>query len=191
MDNQDDKKNKGSFWTNLPEVIKAIATIITAIGALAGLILALDQIGALDKFKPTPTPTPTPVPRFGWAVDFELEFDEGYWKLGQNSYEIIADCPDIAAFGDRDNRFEFSVDETAQLFPDDVVEFRFFGIPSPNKGEPQLSSINPKQKTKIALDYVNLSMEQAQQAVNECQVQAIINDQWTVQLSPIGPTPEK
>jgi hypothetical protein len=189
MENQDDNKNKGSFWSNLPEIIKSIATILTAIGGLAGLILALNQIGAFDQFRPAPTPTSTPVPKFGWAVSFEYEFEQGFWKPGNNSYETIVDCPDIAAFGDSDNRIEFSVDEKAPLFPDAVVEFHYFGIPSPNKGESRLTSINPNQKTKIDFGYVNISLEQAQQAINECQAKAIINDQGTIQLSPIGPLP--
>jgi hypothetical protein len=189
----DDKKdkNKTSFWSNLPEAIKAIATIITAIGGLAGLILALNEIGALDQFKPTPTPTQTPISTYGWSVYFEQEIDEYFWKPGINSYQIIADCPDTEFFGDIDKRIEFSVNENAQLFPNNVIEFRFNGIPSPNKGEPKLSSINPKQNTKIVLGYVNLSLEQATQATKECQVQAIINDKGMFQLSPIGPTPGK
>jgi hypothetical protein len=87
-------------------------------------------------------------------------------------------------------RIEFSVDENAPLFPDDVVELRFFGIPPPNKGESNLSSIHPNQKTKINLGYSNISFEQATQALNECQVKAIVNDTWTLQMSPMGPTPE-
>lgn len=186
----EDDKNRTSFGSNLPEVIKAIAAIITAIGGLAGLILALNQIGALDRFKPAPTPTQTPVPKFGWVINFEQAVDESTWKPGKNSYEIIADCPDIGALGDIDKRIEFFVDENAQLFPNNVVELHYFGIPSPNGG-PRLSSINPKQKTKIILSYTNLSLEQAGQAANECQVKAIINDTWTVQLSPSSPTPGK
>ncbi len=58
MENHDDKKNKGSFWSNLPEIIKAIAAIITAIGGLAGLVLALNEVGALDRLKPTPSLPP-------------------------------------------------------------------------------------------------------------------------------------
>ena len=111
---------------------------------------------------------PTSIPKFGWAVYFEIALKAGYWKLGTNSYEIVADCPDIEALGDIDKRIEFSVDENTQLFPNDVVEFHFFGIPSPNDGEPNLSSINPNQKTKIVLGYTNISLEQATQAVNEC-----------------------
>lgn len=135
-------------------------------------------------------PTSTRIPKFGWAVYFEIAFKEGYWKLGTNSYEIIADCPDIESLGDIDKRIEFSVDENAQLFLNDVVEFHFFGIPSPNSGESNLLSINPNQKTKIILGYTNISLEQAIQAINECQVKAIINDKWMVQMSPIGPTSE-
>ena len=193
MQSDDDKKdkNKPSFWSTLPEAIKAIAAIITAIGGLAGLILALNEIGALDQFKPTSTPTQTPIPAFGWAVYYEIEMDEYYWKPGLKSYQIIADCPNTEFFGDIDKRIEFSVDENARLFPNNVVEFHFSGISSPNKGEPKLSSINPKQKTKIVLGFVNLSLEQATQATNECKVQAIINDNGVFQLSPVGPMPEK
>ena len=36
----------------------------------------------------------------------------------------------------------------------------------------------------------NISFEQATQALNECQVKAIVNDTWTLQMSPMGPTPE-
>jgi len=191
MQSDDSKKdkNKSSLWSNLPEAIKAIAAIITAIGGLAGLILALNEIGALDQFKPTPIPTQTPIPEYGWAVYYEFEMDEYFWKPGVKSYQIIADCPGTDF--DIDKRIEFSVDENAQLFPNNVVEFHFNGILSPNKGEPKLSSINPKQKTKIVLGYANISLEQATQTVNECQAQAVINDKSTAQLSPIGPTPEK
>jgi hypothetical protein len=185
--NDDKEKKEGSFWKNLPEVIKAIAAVITAIGGLAGLLLALNQLGALEQFKPTPTPTVSPVPQFGWALYFEYEFDDGFWKSGNNSYELIADCPDSDAFGDIDKRTEFTVDDNAQLFSDNVVEFRFFGISSPNQKASRLSSIHPSQKTKIIFGYTNISLEQAQQAVTECQVKAIINDQWTVQLSPVEP----
>lgn len=186
MENHDNE-NKGSFWSNLSETIKAIAAVITALGGLAGLILALNQIGAFDQFKPAPPPTSTPVPKFGWEIDFEYGFKAGFWEPGSHSYEIIANCPAIEAFGDVDIRTGFSVDQNAQLFPNDVVELHYFGIPSPNKGEPRLSSVNPNQKTKILLGYSNLSLEQAQQGINECQVKAIIDDQWTAQLSPIGP----
>jgi len=140
---------------------------------------------------PPINPTDTLIPKFGWTVYFEIEFNEGYWKPGNNSYQIVADCPDIEFLGDIDTRIQFSVDENAQLFPNNVVEFHFFGIPSPNSGEPGLSSINQNQKTKIILGYTNISLEQATQAVNECQVKAIINDKWTLQMSPIGPTPAK
>ncbi|RPJ26876.1 MAG: hypothetical protein EHM33_09970 [Chloroflexi bacterium] len=134
--------------------------------------------------------TDTPIPKFAWTVYFEIEFKEGYWKPGNNSYQIVADCPDIEFLGDIDNRIEFSVDENAQLFPDTVVEFHFFGIPSPDNTEPSLSSINPNQRTKIILGYTNIRLEQATQAVNECQVRTIVNDKWTLQMSPIGPAPE-
>jgi hypothetical protein len=149
------------------------------------------QIIPSSTTSPPISPTNTPIPKFGWAVYFEIGFNEGYWKPGTNSYKIIADCPDIEGLGDVDTRIEFAVDENAQLFLNKVVEFHFFGIPSPNSGEPGLSSINPNQKTKIILGYTNISLEQATQAVNECQVKAIINDRWTAQMSPIGPTPEK
>lgn len=137
------------------------------------------------------SPTNTLIPKFGWAVYFEIGFNEGYWKPGTNSYRMIADCPNIEFLGDIDRRIEFSVDQNAQLFPGKVVEFHFFGIPSPNTGEPGLSSINPNQKTKIVLGYTNISLEQATQAVNECQVNVIVNDKWMLQMSPFGPTPEK
>jgi hypothetical protein len=191
MENRDDKIKKGSFWSNLPELIKAFATIITAIGGLAGLLLALNQIGALDQFKPTPTPTPTPVSKFGWAVNFEYEFHSGYWKSETNSYEIIIDCPDFDMFGDIDKRIEFVVDEKSTLFPDAVVELRYFGILFPDKENSRLPSINPEQKTKIIFGYINISQEQAQQAGKECEATAIINDLWTLQLSPVGPIPAK
>jgi hypothetical protein len=135
-------------------------------------------------------PASTPIPKFGWAVYFEIALKEGFWKPGTNSYEILADCPDVEYFEDVDQRSEFSVDQNAQLFPNKVVEFHFFGIPSPNSGEPRLSSINPNQRTKIILGYTNIGSEQATQAINECQVKAIINDKGVAQMSPIGPIPE-
>ncbi len=191
MSNIDDHK-KGSIWSNLPETLKALAAIITAIGSLAGLLIALNQIGALDKFKPAPAPTPTQVAKYGWAVYFEYEFGANFWKPGMNSYQIVIDCPDTAYFGDINGQVDFSVDANAQLFPDNVVELRSFGILSPNAGEPNLSSIHPGQKTKILAGYMNISQEQANQAINECQTQAIINNDITaIQLSPVGPVPEK
>ena len=135
-------------------------------------------------------PTNTSIPKFGWSVYFEIVLKEGYWKPGTNSYELLAYCPDVESLGDIDKRIEFSVDQNTPLFPNKVVEFHLFCIPSPNHGEPNLTSINPNQKTKIVLGYTNISLEQATQAINECQVKAIINDKWTAQMSPIGPTPE-
>jgi hypothetical protein len=182
---------------------------ISPVSRISSILIGIVMIGAatwlsFPSFLPSPDltpksikdptselPTSTPVPKFGWVVYFEIAFKEGYWKPGTNSYEISADCPDVEYLGDIDKRIEFSVDQNAQLFPDKVVEFHFFGIPSPNKGEPNVSSINPNQKTKIVLGYTNISLEQAAQAINECQVKTIINDKWTAQMSPIGPTPEK
>ena len=134
--------------------------------------------------------TSTTVPEFGWMVYFEIGLREGFWKPGTNSYQIHADCPDNEGLVDIDERIEFSVDENALLYPDDVVELRFFCIPSPKKGESILSSIHPNQKTKIILGYSDISFEQATQALNECQVKAVVNDIWMLQLSPVGPTPE-
>jgi hypothetical protein len=134
--------------------------------------------------------TSTTVPEFGWMVYFEIGLREGFWKPGTNSYQILADCPDSEVFAYVDQRIEFSVDENAPLFSDEVVELRFFGIPPPNKGASNLSSIHPHQKTKIILGYSNISFEQATQALNECQVKAIVNDIWMLQLSPVGPTSE-
>jgi hypothetical protein len=135
--------------------------------------------------------TTTPIPKFGWVVYFEIGLKEGFWKPRMNSYQILSNCPDVELLGDIENRIEFSVDENAQLFPNNVIELHFWGISLPYGQEPQISSINPEQKTKIILGYTNVSFEQATQALNECQVKAIVNDKWTLQMSPIGPTPEK
>ena len=182
---------------------------ISPVSRMFSILIGLIMIGAATELSfpsftrspdatPEPTkeptaapPTSTPIPKFGWMISFEIGLKEGYWKPGMNSYEILADCPDVESLGDIDKRIEFSVDENSQLFPEDVVELRFFGIPSPNGREPNLSAIHPNQKTKIILGYTNISLDQATQAVNECQVKAIVNDIWTLQLSPIGPTPEK
>ncbi len=192
MTESGEKKKEGSFWSGLPETIKAIAAVITAIGGLAGLILALNQIGALDALKPSPTPTPTAVPKYGWEIDFEEDLPTSIWKIGQNSYQIIATCGQkIEGVDELNTRIEFTVDPAAQLFPSDIVELRFFGIRSPNPGGPRLTSINPDQRTKMVLGYNNISVEQATQAASECQVKAVINDAVTVQMSPVGPTPQK
>lgn len=52
--NQQDKT--GSFWSNLPAIIKAIAILLPTIG---GLLLVLCQIGIIN-CTPTDTPTSTP-----------------------------------------------------------------------------------------------------------------------------------
>ena len=192
MADSGEKKKEGSFWSSLPEAIKAIAAVITAIGGLAGLILALNQIGALNALKPQATPTPTAVPKYGWEIDFEEDIPKSIWKLGQNSYQIIATCAHtIEGVEDVNSRIGFTVDPNARLFPNDVVELRFFGIPSPNRGEPRLTSINPDQRTRIVLGYNNISVEQAAQVANECQVKAVINDSSTLQISPMGPRPQQ
>ena len=187
MDNLNGEKNKGSFWSNLSEVMKAIIGIITAIGSLGGLLLVLSEIGMLDQFKPVQAPTATAVPKFGWAIYFEHELDEGYWKPGDNSYQFTVDCPDTEYFGDVDKLVEFSVDQNAELFPNETVELRFFGIPSPTDGDPKLSAINPEQKTKFTIGYANLSQEQAQLGYAECNAQIVVNGQWKLQLSPSEP----
>jgi hypothetical protein len=181
---------------------------ISAASRMFSILSGMAMIGvavwlSFPNLLPSPDATPEPdsattaeiaistsIPKFGWMVYFEIGLKEGFWKPGTNSYQILADCPNSESFGDVGQRIEFSVDENAPLFPDDVVELRFFGIPSPNKGESNLSSIHPNQKTKIILGYSNISFEQATQALNECQVKAIVNDTWTLQMSPMGPTPE-
>jgi hypothetical protein len=201
-------KTKEIEVPKLPVVPRILSSLVRIV--LIGIAIWLPN--PLQQAEPT-TPTPIPatqlqiipvsatsspinstntsIPKFGWVVYFEIALKEGFWKPGTNSYEIVADCPDVEYLGDIDKRIEFSVDQNAQLFPNKVVEFHFFGIPSPNPGEPNLSSINPNQKTKIILGYTNIRLEQATQAINECKVNAIINDKGTAQMSPISPTPEE
>ena len=154
----DEKNKKGSFWSNLPEIIKAFAAIITALGSLGGLLLALNQLGVIGSVEAEPTASV--VPKFGWEIYFEHELGEGYWKSGNNSYQFIVDCPDTDAFGDIDNLVEFSVNQSANLYPNDILELRFFGIPSPNEGEGRLETINPDQNTKFIIYWLFQISEQ-------------------------------
>ncbi len=124
MQTNSNDKNKVSFWSGLPDTLKAIAAIITAIGGLAGLLLALDQLGALDRFKPVPAPTSTSVPVYGWQIWFEEKVNTTAWRLGDNYYELTVDCPEIGDIKPYNTRVDFAVDPNARLFPDKVLDLR-------------------------------------------------------------------
>ena len=77
------KKDKNVFWSNFPEIIKAIATILTAIGGLAGLILALNEVGAFDRYKSKPPFVLDLQPECGTTYTVEagkpIELHYGLW----------------------------------------------------------------------------------------------------------------
>jgi len=135
--------------------------------------------------------SPTSVPEFGWSVIFKYDFDEDYWTIGKHSYRIIANCPDTEYFGDIDTSGTFIVDENAYLMPPiAVIEFTYNYIGVKWDGYTFYpGSFRPIQKSRILFGYGRLSLEQANQAILECQVRTIIDGKTKLKLLPDNPIP--
>jgi hypothetical protein len=143
---------------------------------------------------PLPTKTSTPISEFVWYVIFKNDFDENYWVPGKHSYQIIANCPDTEYFGDVDTNMTFIVDKNAHFFGlgDAVIEFYFNSIGIAYDGyEYYPGSFNPQQKSRLFFGYSGLNLEQANQAIIECRVNAIIDGEKNLELLPEKLIPPK
>ena len=134
-------------------------------------------------------PVTTVVPKYGWRIYFQYEFETGFWKSGLNYYRIIANCPDTEYFGDYDGSMTFLVDENDTMFSaNTVIELYYFGMRAVADGYEYMRAVNPRQRTRIVFGYRDLSLEQVTEAINECQIRAIINRNVKVHLLPTEPT---
>lgn len=133
--------------------------------------------------------TATAVPELGWGVLFKYDFEKNYWSVGEHSYRIIADCPDTKYFGDTEMGMEFIVDENAMRWPlGAVIELSYDYIRVRYDGyDVYRGSFHPQEKSSIVFGYTYLSLEQANQAIKECKIYAILDEKVNVTLVPDDP----
>ncbi len=131
-------------------------------------------------------------PELGWFIFFQHEFEDGFWHKGRNWYKIIVDCSAINYLPSIEGkRMGFTIDENQTFFQGGIVELTYNSILLRYDGMGVLASFNPKQKSKIIFGFESLNFTQASEAAEKCNVQAIINDSLTLNLSPMNPTLER
>jgi hypothetical protein len=144
---------------------------------------------------PTATKTPkppilTPPPMFGWSIYFQHDFEANYWKPGQHSYRIIANCPDKSYLANYDGSSRFTIDENAPFYDPGVVVFVHERTLLFWDGYNLIRSIiNPRNLTRISIGYRGLTFEQTTRAAKDCQARAIIDGELKVTLLPTEPDP--
>jgi hypothetical protein len=124
-----------------------------------------------------------------WSVVFQQELEESYWNLGVHYYQFNSDCPEVEFLGDlQGNLLHFSVKEDvlhSDLIADKYVDLTFDTIGVNYDGYTILSSIQKLQKTRFRFGYKDLTLEQAEFAANNCQVNVIIDRAKNTSLFPV------
>lgn len=119
-----------------------------------------------------------------WALEFRLDLEAGFWEEGSHRYQLWLECE---ALGRRRwSQHNFVSDTESTIIAEDVF-VRLSGLSLHRTGPTGIKLIHTDQLTIALVTVLNLEMEQAKQASEECVAELRLEDGAIHLLTPGDP----